>query len=190
MRSSTIIALLGATLAVASPLHQALHAKHAKKAYVYDIVTDIVYVTVTEGELPSTSSTPDTTVVVANTVYVNPVEQSTAAATTSSSVPPPPPPPSTTSEPPAPTTTQAPPPPPPAATTEAAPVAAPTQEAAAVVEAPASSPTASSDPFISAAVSNHDSCRSSHSAGGVTYNETLAQFAAITAATCVFAHDL
>ena len=46
MRSSTIITLLGAGLAIASPI--------VKKALVIEVVTDIVYTTVTET-IPPTS---------------------------------------------------------------------------------------------------------------------------------------
>ena len=202
MRSSTLLALIGATLAAASPVHQALHANHVKKALAYEIVTDIVYVTVTEGALAPTSTLPDTTVIVAQTVYVNPIEassQDTHSYTQSSSIYHAPPPPSSTYVPPPPptTTSVAPPPPQPTtqapvvvvATTEAAPVPATTAPAAAVQQPVASSP-APSDSMAAAAVSNHNTCRSSHSAPAVTYNETLAQWAANTASTCVFAHDM
>lgn len=206
MRSSTILTLLGATLAVATPLaHDRLH----KKAYVYDIVTDVVYVTVTEGELPATP----TTVHLQHTVYVNPVEATSSTHTkkvepttsekpTSTYVPPPPPTTSTTPPPAPTTTTEA-----PAPTTEAAPVETTTQapvevpattSAAPVVEVAAttaeavasSTPATSSDSFTSTGVNNHNTCRSSHSAENVSWNETLASYAAITAATCVFAHDM
>jgi hypothetical protein len=198
MRSSTILTLLGATFAVASPL--AHNHMHEKKAVVYDIVTDIVYVTVTEGELPPTP----TTVHVQSTVYVNPVEASpsttseikptTSEMPTSTYVPPPPPPStSSTTEAPAPTT-EAPAP----TTTEAAPVETTTQapvvEQVASTTSPApvaSSPAASSGNSLSSTgVDNHNSCRSQHSAENVSWNETLASYAAITAATCVFAHDM
>ncbi|RDW66927.1 hypothetical protein BP5796_09676 [Coleophoma crateriformis] len=56
-------------MAAASPLKQL-----NKKAYKYETVTDIVWVTVTAGEVPppvTTSTLVDTTVVVASTVYVN-----------------------------------------------------------------------------------------------------------------------
>lgn len=202
MRSSSILTFFGAALAVATPLaHDRLH----KKAIVYDIVTDIVWVTVTEGELPSAPST----VHVQHTVFVNPVEASSTTLskvkTTSSTKPtstyvPPPPAPTTTTTPPAPTTTSE----APAPTTEAAPVETTTQ--APVVAAPAvayvattsaqavapSSPAVSTsdNSLASTGVDNHNTCRSSHSAGGVTWNDTLASYAAITAKKCVFAHDM
>ncbi|KAG0650267.1 putative pathogenesis-related [Hyphodiscus hymeniophilus] len=237
MRSSTILAVLGATLAIATPLnHERLH----KKAIVYDIVTDIVYVTVTEGE---GGSPPPTTVHLQSTVYVNPVEASPTSSIvkpvhshshsekpSSTFVPPPPPPttsstppaaPTTTSEAPAPTivepitvpTTAAPPvenAPAPVeapvveapATTSAAPVveAPATTSAAPVVEVAATSPKAvaptvaaavtSDNSLASTGVDNHNSCRSKHSGENVSWNETLASYAAITAKTCVFAHDM
>jgi uncharacterized protein YkwD len=196
MRSSTILTLLGATLAVATPLaHNHLH----KKAVVYDTVTDIVYVTVTEGDLPSTS-TPPTTVRVLHTVYVDPVEASpsstsskvtptTSKAPTSTYIPPPPPTTSTTPPPP-PTTTEAPAP----TTPEAAPVETTTQapvvEVTSAAPAAASAPATSDDSLAGTGVDNHNSCRSAHSAENVSWNNTLASYAAITAATCVFAHDM
>ncbi|RDW62104.1 hypothetical protein BP6252_11537 [Coleophoma cylindrospora] len=69
MLSSTLFGLVCATMAAASPLKQL-----DKKAYKYETVTDIVWVTVTAGEIPppvTTSTLVDTTVVVASTVYVN-----------------------------------------------------------------------------------------------------------------------
>ena len=184
-------------MAVATPLaHNHLH----KKEYVYDVVTDVVYVTVTEGEIPETP----TTVHILHTVIVNPVEavESTTSShvhkskTTTSSTPTPPAP--------APTTSTTP-PPAPTTTTEAAPVETTTQapvevaattsavEVAAAVSstaAAASSTPASSDTLAGTGVDNHNTCRSSHSAENVAWNETLASYAAKTAATCVFAHDM
>lgn len=186
MRSSTILLTLGAALAVASPVHRALH-KRQDIVSVWDIVTDIVYVTVTED--PNAPAEPTTTVVVYNTAFVQPV----AAATTSSTPPPPPPPPPTTSStpPPAPTTTVPPPPPPaPTTSTEAAPVAvpspAPVEEPTTTAAAVVASPT----DFISTALYHHNVHRANHSSPAVTWDDTLAGYAAITAQTCVFAHDM
>ena len=200
MRSSTILTLLGATLAVATPLaHNRLH----KKAIVTDIVTDIVYVTVTEGEIP----TPPTTVHIQKTVVVNPVEapssstssrvkkvKPTSSKPTSTYVPPPPP--TTSTTPPAPTTTTE----APAPTTEApAPVATTTQApvvevaattSAAPVAATTAASTTSSDPLSGTGIDNHNTCRSAHSAENVTWNSTLADAASKLANTCVWGHDL
>jgi uncharacterized protein YkwD len=186
MRSSTILLTLGAALAVASPVHRALHQKKDLVS-VYDIVTDIVYVTVTEDP----NAPPESTTVVVNyaTVYVQPV----AAATTSSTPPPPPPPPTTSSTPPPAATTTVPPPPPPAPTTstEAAPVVVPSP--APVVEAAATTaaaPVASPTDYISTALYHHNIHRANHSSPDVTWSDTLAGYAEITAKTCVFAHDM
>lgn len=187
MRSSTILLALGATLAVASPVHRALHQKKDLVS-VYDIITDIVYVTVTED--PNAPPESTTLVINYNTVFVQPV----AAATTSSTPPPPPPPPTTSSTPPpAATTTVPPPPPPPAPTTstEAAPVVVPSP--APVVEAPtttAAAAVASPTDYISTALYHHNVHRANHSAPDVTWSDTLAGYAAITAQKCVFAHDM
>lgn len=199
MRSSTVLALLGATLAVASPVHLNLH----KKAIVWDIVTDIVYVTVTEGELPKTSSSSHNAVVtVHNTVYVNPFPESSTKAVVIPSTPSPPPPPATTSS------TSIPPPPPAPATTvvaaapvitvtpEAAPAASSTPVAAPIVAAQTSAspvavaPVASPSDYASSAVFYHNQHRSNHSSPDIAWNQTLADWAGKTAKTCVFAHDM
>jgi uncharacterized protein YkwD len=184
MRSSTILLALGATLAVASPVHQALHQKKDLVS-VTDIVTDIVYVTVTED--PNAPPESTTLVMAYNTVFVQPV----AAATTSST----PPPSTSTTVPPAESTTVVipPPPPPPAPTTstEAAPVVVPSP--APVVEAPtttAAAAVASPTDYISTALYHHNVHRANHSAPDVTWSDTLAGYAAITAQKCVFAHDM
>jgi uncharacterized protein YkwD len=199
MRSSTVLALLGATLAVASPVHLNLH----KKAVVWDIVTDIVYVTVTEGELPKTSSSSHNAVVtVHNTVYVNPFpESSTKAVVIPSSTPSPPPPPATTSStsippPPAPATTVAAAAPVITVTPEAAPAASSTPVAAPIVAAQTSAspvavaPAASPSDYASSAVFYHNQHRSNHSSPDIAWNQTLADWAGKTAKTCVFAHDM
>jgi uncharacterized protein YkwD len=190
MRSSTILLALGATLAVASPVHRAFHQKKDLVS-VYDIVTEIVYVTVTED--PNAPPGLSTTLVINyNTVFVQPV----AAATTSSTPPPPPPPPppTTSTTLPLPSTTMVlPPPPPPAPTTstEAAPVVVPSP--APVVEAAtttAAAAVASPTDYISTALYHHNVHRANHSAPDVTWSDTLAGYAAITAQKCVFAHDM
>jgi len=66
------------------------------------------------------------------------------------------------------------------ASTEAA-VASSTTEAAS---------TASPTDYSSTAVYHHNIHRSNHSASAVTYNDTLASYAATVAASCVFAHNL
>lgn len=187
-----MLALAGATLAVASPLHNFLH----KKAIVWDYVTDIVYVTVTEGEAPPAASTPDPAPVV-NAVETSTTPTVVVPTTTSTPPPPPPPAPTTTQAPPAPasTTTQA-----PATTQSAASVqeaavfaASPSSSSSApVVEAPASSSSvAASTPtdFASTGLYHHNTHRSNHSASALTWDDTLAGYAQQLADTCVYHHD-
>ncbi|KAG4430101.1 hypothetical protein IFR05_014412 [Cadophora sp. M221] len=183
MRSSAVLALVGATVAIASPVHQALH----KKAYVTDIVTDIVYVTVTAGDLPSTSSVPDTTIVVKHTVYAHHKPKTTAKPT--STTPPPPPP--------APTTTYIPVPEPvapaPEPTTEApAPVVVETPPAVKVEATPVAAAPAAAQPtdYQSTCLYHHDAHRANHTANKLTWDNTLAGYAETIAKTCVFAHDM
>jgi uncharacterized protein YkwD len=193
MRSSTILLALGAALAVASPVHRALHEKKAIVIdTVTDIVTDIVYVTVTEDPFTQTDAT--TLVIEYNTLWVAPVAAASTTTTTSTPLPPPPPPTTSSTPPPAPTTTEPPPPPPPAATTTpVAPVAVPSspapvvQVAATTAAAPAA---ASPTDYISTALYHHNIHRANHSSPDITWSDTLAGYALITAQTCVFAHDL
>jgi len=60
MRSSTVLATLFAAVAVASPVHQALHNK---RVYEYEVTTEIVTVTVTAGKEPETIRVQKTVVV-------------------------------------------------------------------------------------------------------------------------------
>lgn len=166
MRSSTVVTLLCAGLAIASPLH--------KKAIVYDIVTtDIVYVTVTDGEEPATSASPFD--------HYHHVHTSSATPTTSVDTPSAPAvllyitPAAATSSPepayiPEPSTTQT-------------PVLA---VASTSVEAPAASPT----DFQSTALYHHNVHRANNSVSDLTWDSTMAEYAATVAASCVYAHDL
>jgi hypothetical protein len=208
MRSSAVLTTLFAALSVASPIHMGFH----KKDYVYDITTEIVYVTVTMGApLPSTSLSSDespqvtTTIKVQHTVVVIPTE-APAPSTTSTTTPPPPP--STTSTTPAaaPTTTteavviQAAPAPETTSTTEAAAAtttAAPvvqvvvsTQAAVVATTASAAASAASPTDYSGVAVWHHNKHRANHTASDLTWSSDLAAKALITANTCVFAHDL
>ncbi|KAE9365386.1 PR-1-like protein [Stipitochalara longipes BDJ] len=183
MRSSTILAALSAALVAASPVHKALHARKI----VTDIVTEIVYTTVTEGLLPTPPAVK--TVVVASTVVVQPIE----ATHSSHPAPPPPPPPapthSTTEPAPvvvAPTTyIQAPAAPVPTTTKAAA-----VQEPAPTVAAPAPPPPATPTDYISAAVDHHNYHRANHSASDISWSDDLAASALIVAKSCVFAHNM
>jgi outer membrane biosynthesis protein TonB len=198
MRFATFLTALGAAVAIASPIHQALH----KRVIVYDIITETDYVTVTEGAVPTQTPEGVKTVLISTTVWVNPVE---ASEPSSYAVPPPPPAPTTTcitTEPtpapaaptttePAPaavptTTSEAPPPAEPAPTTtteEAAPVAQSTTSVAAVA---AASPT----DYNSAAIDHHNYHRANHSAPDITWSDSLAASALVVANSCVFAHDM
>ncbi|KAH8589715.1 CAP domain-containing protein [Bisporella sp. PMI_857] len=192
MRFSTAVAMLGASMAVASPIANLNKKTYLeKKAIVWDYVTEIKWVTVTAGQLPQTpeAELPATTVVVKSTIYVNPVAAPTTlvkVSSTSSSTPPPPPP--------APTTSSTPPPAPvvvvvPA--TSAAPVAAEEVETPAVVATTAAAAAASTpSDFISTGEFYHNQHRKDHSAGDLTWDADLASYAQQLADTCVFAHDL
>lgn len=190
MRSSAVLALFGATLAIAAPAHQALH----KKALVTNIVTDIVYVTVTAGDLPATTSIPEpTTVVIKHTVYAAPTtEPETTSTSSSTSTTPPPPPPTTTSTPepvPEPTTSIV----VPEVTIQAAAVVPVTSEAPVVKVAAttAAAPAAASlTGYQSAALNHHKLHRANHTAPELTWDGKLATYAETIAKTCVFAHDM
>jgi len=197
---------MGATLAIASPVHHNLH----KKAIVWDVVTDVVYVTVTEGHLPS--SHPETTLTVQHTHFVNPVAAPTPkkVVPTTTSTPPPPPPPSSTSTPP---------PPPPAPTTsvapapvvqEPAPVVVTKQQAApavfAAIPTPAPAPVVEEAPapavvestpkgsslggLPGAVVDYHNKVRQLHGSPKLSWSDSLASSARQLAESCTFAHDM
>lgn len=119
MRSSAVLATCFGALALAKPIRH-IH-DHEKKAVVWDVVTDLVVVTITAGAEPthtSHSHHSPKVVVVSKTVWVQPTE----AAPTSTSTPLPAPTTSSTSEAPVVVVT----------TVEAAPVAATTEAPVAV----------------------------------------------------------
>lgn len=176
MHSSTIITLFSAaSLVAATPMHQLFH----KKALVTDIVTDVVMVTVTaEAPAPAAQTTP-------------PMKVHTHTKVVTAAAPPP------ASSAPAPSvvivTESAPAPAAPTSTIEPVKVVAPVSSAAPASSAPASSAApAASQPtdYASTAVFNHNQHRANHSASAMAWNQTLADWAAITAKTCVFAHDM
>ncbi|TVY30668.1 putative pathogenesis-related protein [Lachnellula hyalina] len=212
MRTATIITLFSAGLTVATPMHQLFH-HHAKKALVTDIVTDIVTVYVTAGEVltpaaesttvsvAATSAAESTTVAAAATSAAAvslPVKEhfhhshdfsaavSTEAAPTTISS-------SVEVSIPAPTSSAAP------TTVVPTSVAAPSTAAASSVVTPSSvavvasssaaAPVASATDYSSTALFNHNQHRANHSASDVTWNATLAGFAATSAAKCIFKHD-
>lgn len=203
MRSSMIITSLFAALAIAKPVHPALQ----KKAIAYDIITEIVTVTVTAGQEPET-------IKVQKTVYVNPVAATTSKVkptaksrrprprptTTSVAPPPPPPAPTTTS------TTTTPPPPPPAPTTTQSPIPVYTPEykvvtttqskAAETAPQQTSAPesnggsSSSGDKVKDAALNYHNEKRALHGVGSVSWDEGLAADAAKLAQSCANKHAM
>jgi uncharacterized protein YkwD len=192
MRSSIIVGSLCAALAVASPIHKAVQ----KKDLVWDITTEIIYITVTEGEpLPTSSAVPKvtihTTVTASSSKAHNHVEPSStsvyvAPAPTTTSTTPPPPTTSTTSTTPAPAPTYS---------TEAAPVVVASTSTPAVVAAVSTSSTAAASvasptDYQSTAIYHHAKHRANHSASALEWDDTLATYALATANTCVFAHDM
>lgn len=184
MRSSSILCVLGAALVAASPVHNKLH----KKAIAWEVVTDIVTVTVTAGATSSKGP-----IFIEHTVLVEPIEapETTSKSTTTkvhtTSTPPPPPPPKTTSTPPPPPkTTSTPPPPPPAPKTTSSPAPVIIVPTPSPQPAPAAAPAG----YSGAVEYYHNLHRTNHSAPAIVWNQTLADWAANTASTCVFAHDM
>lgn len=179
MRSASVLCVLGAALVAASPVHNQLH----KRAIEWEVVTDTVYVTVTAGNIPKGP------IFIQKTVEVEPImAPTTTSSSSSSSSTPPPPPPTTTSTtpPPPPPTSTAPPPPPPV-------VVKPSPKPEPVVVKPKPSPPVVAAPpsgYADKAVYYHNLHRSNHSAPGVTWDDTLAGYAAKTASNCVFKHDM
>lgn len=201
MRSSTVIALAFGSLAVASPLLK-------KKAYKWDYVTETVWVTVTEGELPATSAADSS--IVTSTVVVSPTQEAPAyyvpvssaapvVISTTSTVAPVP----TTS-------TEA-----PVETTSAAPVVVETPTTSAesstseVIKAVTTQATTSTTPVATEAASttsaasassatdfdstclyHHNVHRANHSAPDVTYDSGLAASAQVLSDRCSNAHDV
>lgn len=183
MKSSIFIAAAGAILAVASPVND-------KRVMKTVIETDIVYVTVTAGEEPQSMFFAG-----AHRTKELPTTSSTSTTTSTSSTPPPPPPPETPTPTPEPEPTTAPAVevPAPEPTTEAP---APAVETPTVVDKPASTPVVDAEPassptdFASTAVYAHNLHRVNNSAPAVSWGESYASYAAQTAKSCKFAHDL
>jgi len=178
MRSSLILAAMSVGSAFASPILQ-------KKAVVTDLVTDYVWVYVTEGvplnkptHTHSASGAPTTPVVLVAAVSTT----SDAAAI-----------PTTTAAPVAASTSES------AVSVVMSSAAEGVQTAAAaaattsqVVASPSGTcPDASSaTDYISTVLYHHNIHRCNHSAPALTYNEEIAGYAATLAATCNFHHDL
>lgn len=180
MKASLFLVASGALLAMAKPLD--------KRVLEIETVTDIVYVTVTDG-IPVPAPTKS---------IINGGQHTTAAP------PPPPPPPTTVAPPPPPPTTSAAPPPPPPAPTpepeptpEVKPVAVQQQQFVPepAKEEPAPQPAAqvqaqAPTDFASTVLYHHNVHRENHSAPSMTYGDEYAGYAAQSAKSCKFAHDL
>lgn len=78
MRSSTILATLFASLAIAAPAHQNLH----KRAYEYKVVTEVVTVTVTAGKEPETVRVQKTVIVKPEAAKVETTSSKSSSTTT------------------------------------------------------------------------------------------------------------
>ncbi|KAK2624079.1 hypothetical protein QTJ16_006713 [Diplocarpon rosae] len=176
MRSATILTVLGATLALGSPVnHQLLQ----KKALVTHVVTDIVYITVTAGHDAGYVPTPMPEPVKnpLKAVYSHrpkPKKPSSSVAAPSYTPPPPPPPPPVTYAPP-----------------ETPPPAAPTPEATyKAAEAPAPAPETYPTDYKSIVLWHHNQHRLNHSTLALLWDDTLAKYAEASAKKCVFAHDM
>lgn len=185
MRSSTIVLAALSALAIAAPLQ--------KRAYVTDVVIDYVTVTVTDGQpLPTrsstTSSTTSTTSIEVPTTTPEPVIPETT-------------PPPVVVETPTPVVIVETPTPQPVVvqtTPEAvAPVAVAASTQVAVAPAPvvetteqaAPAPSPVGNDYNSAVLYHHNAHRANHTASDLTYDDTLASYAAEVASKCVFAHD-
>lgn len=184
MHSATLLTLLSASLVVASPLHHFFH----KRAYVTDIVTDIVTVVVTAtGPAVEQQAAVVTVSAPAKQVHVHTHHTTVIVPASPAAAP------ATTNTPAVVVVTQQ---APQTSTSSAAAVVAvvaPTSSAAPVSSvAPSSTAVAASSPtdYSSTAVFNHNQHRANHSASDMAWNQTLADWAEITAKTCVFAHDM
>lgn len=186
MKSSLFLIASSAALAMAGPIRAPLDKRVMQTDWVYEVVT----VTVTAGNEPP--ATPTAAVF----MEPKPVTTSTTTSTTSSPPPPPPPPPppTTTST----STTQPPPPPPPPTTT-----AKPTTTVVEVTTPPETTTTSSAPSdgdgsgsgsglgdYENTVLDQHNQHRLNHSSPALEWSSELAQWAANTAETCVFAHDM
>lgn len=200
---TTIISLaLAAGLAVASPL---IGVK-AKKDIVVDVITDVVWITVTEIEgitvtvpfpgsgaqypsaglipkIPTTPAAPATTIVVTTSEVPVPVPVPTSICADFSSF--------IEVE----VTVPAVLPPTTAAIVEPEPSPSPPTTAAVVEPSPSSSTTAaaaslpSPTDFISSSLYHHNVHRANHSVDALEWDDDLASYAAIVAASCVYGHN-
>ncbi|OAA60242.1 scp-like extracellular protein [Niveomyces insectorum RCEF 264] len=171
MKSSLALVLASSLLAAAGPI---------KRAVFTNTVTDLVYVTVTVS--PSSTKATVVATTPTTTAAAKPTTPNAAVETLTRTVTP-------TPAPAAPTQAPAPAPPAPAPAAPAAPAAQVAHGPAAAPAPPAAQASAPSD-YAGAAVNQHNLHRTNHSAAAVSWNSDLASYAATTASSCVFAHDL
>lgn len=195
MRSSVtfaIFACLCATLSIASPLarvHDALH----KRKIVYDIITDIVYVTVTDTDswepAGPTSSVVDTTtttlpIVTAPVQTYAPVEISTSSTTslsTTTST-------STTYVAPVPTSTYL--PPIVATTSDTSVVSIPSVTESTSTPQDTAIPATNVAGLSSTAVTGHKTARASNQAAPLTWDDEIAQYAYEGSNCTIWGHNM
>ncbi len=184
MKTSIVIAATSAVLAAASPVE--------KRVFVTEVQTLYEVVTVTEGDVPLPTApagikvrpqSPEPTVIVVTETF-NPSEPTESPepqpevsvitiVETESPAPP------EASESPTPEPSQSPEPEP----------EAPTLSLPSAIDVP--QPTAPADnDFIGSAIYHHNVHRANHSSPALTWDTKIARYAANSAATCVFEHDM
>lgn len=162
MRSSTILSLVFAGLTVASPLKVKEKKDYVADVVVYDVVTDVVWVTVITGE--SVTLTPP--IQVSTLVSISTSIEVPVSIPTSIEVP---------------TTVVVLP------TTSSVTVVA-SSSSSTVSTAPAATATVAD--HVTASLHHHNIHRNNHSAPDVEWDDTLAKYAVEIAASCKYAHDM
>ncbi|KAI6089164.1 PR-1-like protein [Hypoxylon rubiginosum] len=180
MKSSILVAATGAMLAMASPLALSLEERKFETSWVIVEQTVTVTGTVTPTAKPTFAfgggqkqrpSDTDTTTVVPEATAPNSPEVVIVTVTG--------PPPNTEAT--VATSTETP--------TQETTIATPTYPTSTAEPTATAAPTGTSD-YANVAVARHNIHRSNHSAPALTWSDKLAGYAANTAATCVFAHDM
>lgn len=174
MKSSLFLVAASALLASAGPLR--------KRAMETDWVYEVVTVTVTAGQ--ELASVP-------TAVFIESKPEPTKPVPTKYTPPPPPPVPTVTKPKPTKQAPPPPPPPPPAPTTTTPVVQSPPPPPQPTANTqPANPPATNLGNYEQTILDQHNIHRRNHSAPDLTWDSTLAQYAANTANTCVFAHDM